>query len=587
MPDATPSWRQRAQAAYDETQAEIPADWRLDERLVAPAWVDVAAQDPDEVEQRVDGVLASSGILSEDELRIVHSDATAIVDKLQRGEWSAVAVVTGVSLANPLSRSFTTLTLARSRSHEAFCKSAAVAQQLYRCCTELFFDRALARARELDDHFSRTGKPVGPLHGLPISLKDQYELKGIRTSIGLSSLLDFVGKTDAAVVQSLESQGAVIFVKSNIPMSLMSADSVNNVWGRCLNPRDRTRTAGGSSGGEAALSAAFGSPAGIGSDIAGSCRIPSAMCGTYGMKPSYGRIPLLGGKGCGAGAEFVLPVLGPMGRSVATLELLMRSIAATEPWRLDPTCVPMPWTPVSFDRPLRIGIIRDNGMVRPHPPISRTLEETAVKLEAAGHTVVEWDVSDMHVRAHSLAFAFFRQDGGATLRAALQDEPILPNVDTGCPGSELSAQEIIGKHWEAFGLRVEYRQRWEALQLDAVICPTVSHAATRHNEYNDVSNTLPWNLLQYCSVAMPVGKVEERDMDISEDWVQYKPRGIVEDKPGFKKARGDEENHAMWLDEKERRGMLGLPLSLQVVTPNHTDERCLAIAAIIDEIVKQ
>lgn len=177
MPDATPSWRQRAQAAYDETQAEIPADWRIDERLVAPAWVDVAAQDPDEVEQRVDGVLASSGILSEDELRIVHSDATAIVDKLQRGEWSAVAVVTGVSLANPLSRSFTTLTLARSRSHEAFCKSAAVAQQLYRCCTELFFDRALERARELDDHFSKTGKPVGPLHGLPISLKGAWTLR--------------------------------------------------------------------------------------------------------------------------------------------------------------------------------------------------------------------------------------------------------------------------------------------------------------------------------------------------------------------------------------------------------------------------
>lgn len=110
---ATPSWQQRAQAAYDETQAKIPADWRIDERLLAPAWVDVAAQDPSEVEKRVDGVLAASGILSEGELGIVHSDATAIVDKLQRGEWSAVAVVTGASLANRLSRSFASLTFAR------------------------------------------------------------------------------------------------------------------------------------------------------------------------------------------------------------------------------------------------------------------------------------------------------------------------------------------------------------------------------------------------------------------------------------------------------------------------------------------
>lgn len=198
-------------------------------------------------------------------------------------------------------------------------------------------------------------------------------------------MLDHVGKTDAAVVQALEAQGAVIFVKSNIPMSLMSADSVNNLWGRCLNPRDRHRTAGGSSGGEAALLAALASPVGIGSDIAGSCRIPSAMCGTYGMKPSYGRIPLLGGIACGSGAEFVLPVLGPMARSVAGLELLMSSIAATEPWQVDPTCVPLPWNPVSLDRPLRIGVLRDNGVVRPHPPISRMLTETAEKLKTAGH----------------------------------------------------------------------------------------------------------------------------------------------------------------------------------------------------------
>lgn len=269
----------------------------------------------------------------------------------------------------------------------AFCKSAAIAQQLYRCCTELFFDRALERARQLDAEYAQTGKVVGPLHGLPISLKDQYELKGIRTTMGLSSLLDHVGKQDAAIVQALESQGAVIFVKTNVPMSMMSADSVNAVWGRVANPCDRTRTAGGSSGGEGALIAAFGSPLGVGSDIAGSIRIPSAMCGTYGLKPSTGRLPLGGGMGCGAGAEFVPPVNGPLARSVDSLELFMEAVIGTKPWTADPHCIRMPWTPVDLrNKSLRIGILRDNGMVRPHPPIERALRDVEAALTSAGHT---------------------------------------------------------------------------------------------------------------------------------------------------------------------------------------------------------
>ncbi|BGP26690.1 fatty-acid amide hydrolase [Rhodotorula toruloides] len=556
------SWQQRARAAYDETQAKIPAEWRIDQRLVAPAWVDVAEQDPDEVDKRVDGVLASSGVLSEDELRIVHSNATAIVDKLQRGEWSAVAVVT------------------------AFCKSAAIAQQLYRCCTELFFDRALERARELDDHFSKTGKPVGPLHGLPISLKDQHELKGMRNTIGFVSWLDKVADADGPIGAALQADGAVLYVKSNVPTSLFSSDTVNHIWGRCLNPLDRRRGAGGSSGGEAALLAAFASPLGLGSDIAGSCRMPAAMCGVYGFKPSCGRLPILGGAGVGAGAEFVLPVWGPLARSIPDLELLLRSVISSEPWKIDPTCVPMPWKPVTYDRPLRIGVLRDNGMVRPHPPIRRVLDETVAKLKAAGHEVIDWDVAPLHVKAHKLAFAFFHQDGGAMLRATLQDEPVLPNIYTGKLGSELSTDEVLKSYWEAFGLRIEYRQRWNALNLDAVICPNASHAAVPPDDYNDWTHTLPWNLLQYCALAMPVGKVEERDMEVSEEYKCEEPRKVEGFKEGLKKVRGEEENRAMWLDNDLRRDSLGLPLSLQVVAPHWMDEQCLAMGAIIEKVIK-
>ncbi|BGP34337.1 hypothetical protein JCM10296v2_006152 [Rhodotorula toruloides] len=535
------SWQQRAQAAYDETQARIPADWHIDERLLAPAWVDVAAQDPDEVEQRVDGVLASSGILSEDELRIVHSDATAIVDKLQRGEWSAVAVVT------------------------AFCKSAAI----------------------LNDYFSRTGKPVGPLHGLPVSLKDQHELMGMRNTIGFVSWLDKLADADGPVGAALEADGAVLYAKSNVPTSLFSSDTVNRIWGRCLNPLHRRRGAGGSSGGEAALLASFGSPLGLGSDIAGSCRMPAAMCGVYGFKPTCGRLPILGGAGVGAGAEFVLPTWGRLARSIPDLELLLRSVISSDPWKIDPTCVPIPWTPVKLDRPLRIGVLRDNGMVRPHPPIRRMLDETVEKLKAAGHEVIDWDVAPLHIKAHNLAFSFFHQDGGAMLRATLQDEPHLPNVYTGQPGSELSTEEVLKSYWEAFGLRIEYRQRRNALELDSVICPNASHAAVPHDDYNDWTHTLPWNLLQCCALAMPVGQIEERDMEVSEEYKSEEPRTFNVFKEGSKKVRGEEENRAMWLDDKLRRESLGLPLSLQVVAPHWMDERCLAVGGIIDKVLRQ
>ncbi|BGP10356.1 Acetamidase [Rhodotorula toruloides] len=556
------SWQHRAQAAYDETQAKIPADWRIDERLLAPAWVDVAAQDPDEVEQRVDGVLASSGILSEDELRIVHSDATAIVDKLQRGEWSAVAVVT------------------------AFCKSAAIAQQLYRCCTELFFDRALARAHELDDHFSKTGKPVGPLHGLPISLKDQHELKGMRNTIGFVSWLDKLAGADGPIGAALEADGAVLYVKSNVPTSLFGSETVNRIYGRCLNPLNRRRGPGGSSGGEAALLASFASPLGLGSDIAGPIRIPAAMCGVYGFKPSFGRLPFLSGRGVGGGAEFVYPVWGPLARSIPDLALLMRSVIASEPWRIDPTCVPMPWKPVTLNRPLRIGVLRDNGMVRPHPPIRRMLDETVEKLKVAGHEIIDWDVAPLHAQALKIGFAFLFQDGGAALRAELKDEPVLPCIYTGKPGSELTSDEMLKFYWEMFGLRIEYRQRWNALKLDAVICPVASHAAVSHDNYNDWTHTLPWNVLQYCALAMPVGKIEEGEMEVSEEYRREEPRKVEVLREGLKKVRGEEENRAMWLDDNLRRDSLGLPLSLQVVAPTYMDEQCLAVASVVEKVIK-
>lgn len=225
----------------------------------------------------------------------------------------------------------------------AFCKRAALSQQLTRSCTELLFDRALERARELDEHLAETGKVIGPLHGIPISVKDCVNIKGYTSTIGLAGWTTKLATSNSVIFDILEKQGAVIHVKTNVPQSMMvgetatvesvalfvaesnvskAGETVNVIWGRCSPPFDRTRVAGGSSGGECSLIAFKGSLLGVGTDIgtfgwhpfhrkggvaaslihhalAGSVRIPAAMCGVYSLKPSSGRIPYYGQVGVG------------------------------------------------------------------------------------------------------------------------------------------------------------------------------------------------------------------------------------------------------------------------------------------------
>ncbi|TIC89846.1 Acetamidase [Colletotrichum higginsianum] len=169
----------------------------------------------------------------------------------------------------------------------AFCKRAAVAQQLTSCLTEIFFHQGIARARQLDQHMIATGRPFGPLHGLPISLKDSFVIEGHHATVGYVEFLKRPPPTaNSAMVDLLLDAGAVFFCKTNIPQTLMTADSENNIFGRTLNPHKTSLTAGGSTGGEGALISFRGSVLGIGTDIAGSIRIPSLCCGIYGFKPT-------------------------------------------------------------------------------------------------------------------------------------------------------------------------------------------------------------------------------------------------------------------------------------------------------------
>jgi Asp-tRNA(Asn)/Glu-tRNA(Gln) amidotransferase A subunit family amidase len=208
-------------------------------------------------------------LLDDRELQITGLyDATDLLAKLARREFSSLEVTT------------------------AFAKRAAIAQQLTSCLTETFFEEGIARAKQLDEHLEKTGTVVGPFHGLPISIKDSFSVEGIPTTIGFVDFLDHPPKTyNSSLVDVLLGAGAVLYVKTNVPQTMMTAESHNNVFGRTLNPYHLNLTAGGSSGGEGALVAMRGSLLGVGTDIAGSVRIPSICCGTVGFKPSVDRIP--------------------------------------------------------------------------------------------------------------------------------------------------------------------------------------------------------------------------------------------------------------------------------------------------------
>jgi len=202
-------------------------------------------------------------------------------------------------------------------------------------------DGARERARAADDARAR-GDDLGPLQGLPITIKDCFETAGIRTTVGAPFLADYVPAHDADAVARLKQGGAIVFGKTNVPMFTADGQAYNEVAGTTNNPWDLTRTPGGSSGGAAAALAVGMTPLDLGSDIAGSIRIPASFSGVFGLKPSYGLVPLRGHipgpPGTLAPAD--INALGPLARSVDDLELAFGVLAGPNDadataWRLE------------------------------------------------------------------------------------------------------------------------------------------------------------------------------------------------------------------------------------------------------------
>ncbi|KAK8117319.1 uncharacterized protein PG998_005600 [Apiospora kogelbergensis] len=436
-----------------------------------------------------------SGILTDRELDITESHSvSSLLDGLASGVFTSVEVTL------------------------AFSKRAAIAQQLTNCLTETFFEQAEKRARYLDD-LRVKGGPLGPLHGLPVSLKDSYQVEGTEACIGAVAFMGRISTENSALVDLLLDLGAVLYVKTNVPQVLMAVETDNNVFGRTLNPWNTSLTAGGSSGGEGALVAFRGSPLGVGTDLGGSIRIPSLCCGTYGFKPSSGRIPF--GRQVmplNAGIGAIVPSAGPMANDMAALKVFMQAVIDAKPSGHDATAMDVPWRSINApSRPkLRLGLLPEDPRFPLHPPVRETIASVVQILESHGHAVAPLDAAECQVAAaNQIGGRLLGLDSTPTDIIASGGEPAVPSaalfahgIDWGFVRSKVDAMDRLGQYGALQDQRAElaecWRKLWAKHDVDAIIAPAAQSTAMEHDHQGWPGYTLFLNVLD-ASFPLPFG----------------------------------------------------------------------------------
>ncbi|TBU34381.1 amidase [Dichomitus squalens] len=504
------------------------------------------------------------------QLEIVHLDATALTEALRIRRYTAVETL------------------------EAFCHVASIAQDVTNCLTEVLFDEGLARAQELDRYLEETGQVVGPLHGVPVSIKDHVRVKGHDTSTGY---IAWAGRTiaekDAVVVDILRKAGAVIYVKTANPQTLLSLETNNNIYGRTVNPYNRSLTPGGSSGGESALIAMHGSPMGIGTDIGGSIRIPAGYMGLYGLKGSVGRLPHAGLMGSHDGMDAIVGALGPLATSARDLALFCQVMSQYEPWLVEPPLIEIPWRQeivegAGLPTKLAIAILWDDGVVTPHPPILDALKRTSDALVAAGHDVITWDPIE-HQGAWDLITKLYFLDGGAEYRDVLEHEPhvpqtewILSQVPNG--GKPFSVAELFELNLAREAFRAKVAAHWNATKfrtttgrpVDTILSPVAATLAPPHDTTRWWGYTSYWNLMDFSAAVFPAGRFHAAG---------YRPLALPNGVVHGGEPRNDAERfiRAQWDPKTYDNASIGL----QLVGRRLSEERLLGVLHRVEEAVER
>jgi fatty acid amide hydrolase len=343
-----------------------------------------------------------------------------------------------------------------------------------------------------------------PLAGVPVSVKESFEVTGTPACGGVEALASARSRCDAEVVGALRAAGAVVVAKGNLAQLLWFAETENPVYGRTNNPWALDRSPGGSSGGDAALVAAEVVPLAIGTDIGGSVRIPAHCCGIAALKPTAGRLSLGGtlDERLFADVPGIANQPGIFARDIADIEIALRALDSG-------SAAPAVASPAG----LRVGIFRDNGVFPPSASVRRAVDMAEAAAARAGAQLVPFAPP---AADHALALfdAAFRADGGAALLRMLDGGPGHPLVAAAIAAARGSALDPAGA--AALEARIaQYEETFaralDAQTLDAVICPAYPVPAVPHGTSGDVirgqSYTSLWNLLGYPAGVVPVTTV--------------------------------------------------------------------------------
>ena len=266
----------------------------------------------------------------------------------------------------------------------------------------IFAEEARAAAKAADEARVRQ-RTLGPLHGVPLTIKDSFDVAGQPTYCGSRLRLDHRAAKDSTSAARLRAAGAILLGKTNCPEFLYNYETDNYIAGRTNNPWDVTRTSGGSSGGEAAAIASFCSAGGMGSDGGGSIRVPAHFCGIAGLKPTPGRVPATGHFPLIAHPGGLLGVGGPMARTAEDVRLLFQVTAGHDDQ--DPFSAPVPLRPAELAG-LKIGLMERFNGVPVQPAITLAVDAAGRVLEALGFAVEPFEPRGIE-RAPELWWFFF------------------------------------------------------------------------------------------------------------------------------------------------------------------------------------
>ncbi len=504
-------------------------------------------------------------------MKLHELDATALLAALSKGETSSVEIVNALI----------------ERRKTVGDKVSAIVLPL---------DESAKKAAESADAARKRGDSLGPLHGLPVTIKDNFEVIGTPATLGVVQRRNHHSQQDAVSVAALRNVGAVVLGKTNVPQLLLVQESDNGIYGVTKNPWNTGRSPGGSSGGEGAAIATGQSPLGLGSDIGGSIRIPAHFCGIAGLKPTVDRWSTRGMLGGIDGQEVVRAAAGPMARSVRDLSLAMTALDPAWQARRDPGVLPLRVEDPSHVslKGLRIGWFSDDGFMSPCPSIVRAVERAKAHLQAAGAHLVDYrPVAPLDL--FYLWMAVISSDAATTLQRQLAGETVCKQLQPTLKASRVPdslkpavarllemkgdarlarllrslGRKPVEELWRLTAERTHMRRSeldaWNEANIDAVLCPPHVLPAMPLGSSGDLTLTLSYMfryvMLNFAAGVVPVTRVTENETR----WHGPEPRDGVSKRCA-----------------EAVKGSAGLPVGVQVVSRPYREDVALAVMAAVE-----